>query len=206
MANLKRCLLVMCLMVSMLTLVNVHLVHGQSIQYGKLTGKVLLPSGETLPGVAVVITSDALMTGKRTTVSTEKGVYVFLNLPVGKYKVSASLEGFKTVEQEDVTISAAGSVTLNLQMEIGTIEQKVTVTAVGSIVDVKTSTVDSKIDVQCRGCCGQKAKSCLPAGIPSMISRSPLREWLMWVRIHPGCPVQQPMADHPMKMSSWSMV
>ena len=148
MANLKRCLLVMCLMVSMLTLVNVHLVHGQSIQYGKLTGKVLLPSGETLPGVAVVITSDALMTGKRTTVSTEKGVYVFLNLPVGKYKVSASLEGFKTVEQEDVTISAAGSVTLNLQMEIGTIEQKVTVTAVGSIVDVKTSTVDSKIDAE----------------------------------------------------------
>lgn len=71
-------------------------VSAQSIQYGKLTGRVLLENGvETISGVTVEITSEALISGKRTTVTSERGTFVFLNLPMGKYTVTASLDGFK---------------------------------------------------------------------------------------------------------------
>lgn len=145
MAKLKKRLLVWCFIVSIVLFLNVNLAHAQSIHYGKLTGRVMLPSGETVPGAAVIITSDALVSGKRTTVTSEKGTFVFLNLPVGKYKVTTTLEGFKTVIQENIVISAAAVAKIDLVTELGKIEQKIVVTAAGPVIDVKTSTVDTKI-------------------------------------------------------------
>jgi hypothetical protein len=75
-----------------------------------------------------------------------KGTYVFLSLPVGKYTVTASLPGFKTIVRENIEVSSDSVVTLDLLLPVGAVEETVTVTAEGPVVDTKTSTVDSKID------------------------------------------------------------
>jgi hypothetical protein len=106
----------------------------------------LLASGEAVTGVTVVITSDALVTGKRSTISSATGTYVFLNLPVGKYNVSAQLTGFKTIIQKNISVSVGGVTTVNLLLESGEIQEEVVVTATPPIVDVKTSSIDTKLN------------------------------------------------------------
>jgi outer membrane receptor protein involved in Fe transport len=124
-------------------------VHGQSVQYGKLTGKVFLAdTGEPIAGILVEAASDSLVTGKRTTVSNANGTYVFLNLPTGKYTVTASLETFKTVKQKNITVSIGRVTTINLLMEKGEIKEVVEVTATAPMVDVKSSTIESKINTE----------------------------------------------------------
>ncbi len=136
-----------CLVLPALVLFTFQPVHGQSIQYGKLTGKVLLAdSGEPVAGVTVEISGSALVSGKRTTVSTANGTYVFLNLPSGKYKVRATLEGFKSVLQKNVSISTGGVATVKLLLESGRIENQVVVVGTPPIVDVKNSTIDTKLN------------------------------------------------------------
>ncbi len=121
-------------------------VRGQSIIYGKLTGTVTDDTGTPLPGVTVEIRSPALIAGTRSTVTSEKGAYVFLNLPAGKYTVSVTLEGFKTATLENISLATGASIVVDVQMVPGRIEESVTVTAVGPVVDAKTSTIASSIE------------------------------------------------------------
>jgi hypothetical protein len=125
--------------------VGVQSVRAQAILEGKVTGTVTSEDGEPLPGATVEISSPALL-GTRSTTTSTRGTYFFLNLPVGKYTVTASRDAFKTVQQGNVEVSAASVVTVDLTLPVGTVQEKVTVTAEVPIVDTKTSTVDAKID------------------------------------------------------------
>jgi outer membrane receptor protein involved in Fe transport len=118
----------------------------QAIHEGKMTGTLMSPDRALLPGANVEISGPALLGGPRSTTSSEKGSFVFLNLPVGKYRVTASLSGFKTVAQDGIDVSAASVVTIDLLLPVGGVEETVTVSAEGPIVDTKTSTIATKID------------------------------------------------------------
>ena len=144
----KRILLVTLSLAVGLAFFNVNAVLAQSIMDGKLTGTITEAAGDPLPGVNVEITSPALISGKRATVTSARGTYVFLNLPVGVYKIMATLPGFKTTVQEKVGISAGGSLEVNLTMEPGAIEEQITVLAASPIIDTKSSAVDSKLESQ----------------------------------------------------------
>ena len=120
--------------------------RAQSISGGKLTGTITDDKGEPLPGVAVEVTSPALISGKRATTTTARGTYVFLDLPVGRYTLTASIPSFKTAVQENIVISVGASLSLDLIMQVGAIEETITVTAAGPIVDTKTSGIDSKLE------------------------------------------------------------
>jgi hypothetical protein len=131
--------------VFLFAVVNVSVIQAQSILNGKITGTITDDEGELLPGATVEITSPALME-KRSAVTSAKGTYVFFNLPIGNYKLTASLPSFKTVVQEDIAVTAGSSVTVNLALPLGAIEETVTVIGAAPVVDVKTSTIESRID------------------------------------------------------------
>ncbi len=126
--------------------VSVGPVRAQAILEGKVTGTVTSEDGVPLPGAAVEIASPALLAGTMTTTTSARGTYVFLNLPPGKYRVTVSRDAFKTVVQENVDVSAASVLTVDMTLPVGTVQEKVMVTAEGPIVDTKTSTIDAKID------------------------------------------------------------
>ena len=73
-------------------------------QDGVITGRVTDPSGATLPGVDVSLTSPALL-GGRVAVSDEQGNYRFGLLPPGVYSVRFQLQGFGTVIREGITLT-----------------------------------------------------------------------------------------------------
>ena len=142
----KRFLFVSSFLVLLVAFAGVTTVQAQSISGGKLTGTVTDDKGEPLPGVALEITSPALISGKRAATTTAKGNYVFLDLPVGRYKLTATIPSFKTAVQENIDISVGSSLNVDLTMQMGAIEETITVTAAGPIVDTKTSGIDSKLD------------------------------------------------------------
>jgi hypothetical protein len=125
---------------------SVTSVRAQAIHEGKLTGIVYAEDRAALPGATVEISSPALLAGKKSTTVSAKGMYVFLNLPVGVYTVTASMSGFKTMVRENIEVSPDSAMTLDIVLPVGAVTETVTVTAEGPIVDTKTSTIDSKID------------------------------------------------------------
>lgn len=127
------------------TILFISSASAQSVSTGKVVGKIFLNSGELLPGVQVEISGPALLEGKRTVVSSENGSFFFLDVPIGKYRITASMEGFKTASYRDIAVAPGGVVTLNMVLESGTINETIEVRGSVPTVDVKTSTVDSKI-------------------------------------------------------------
>ena len=133
------------LLVTITILVWGNGVYGQSIQYGKITGTIYDESQTPVPGVQVDIFSSALMSGSRSTTSSENGTFVFLNVPVGTYRISATLTGFKTLVKDNVSISAGSVATADFTMEMGRVEESITVTD-APVIDLHTSTVETRFD------------------------------------------------------------
>ncbi len=141
----NKILFITCFLALFLTTISVNLVQAQSVLEGKLTGTVVDDSGELLPGATVEITGPSIM-GTRSVVTSARGSFVFLNVPPGTFRLTASLSGFKTYVQENIILGAGSTVEIRVIMEVGEIEEEVTVIAASPIVDVKTSTVDSRLE------------------------------------------------------------
>jgi Carboxypeptidase regulatory-like domain/TonB dependent receptor len=119
-------------------------VSAQAITQGKLTGTVAAADRAVIPNVTVEISSPALMAGTRTTTTSDNGTYLFLNLPVGRYTVTASIAGFKTIVRENIDISPDATTTVDLVLPVGEIKETVTVSGAPPIVDTKAATVDTR--------------------------------------------------------------
>ncbi|MGB8473956.1 MAG: carboxypeptidase-like regulatory domain-containing protein [Candidatus Acidiferrum sp.] len=112
--------------------------QGASAQnlYGKIQGIVTDPSGAAAPGIKLVATN----TGTNLTYDTTSGAdgdYVFLNLPVGSYNVTATGSGFRTITSTSISLNVDQIYTLNIKMELGPVSETITVEA--SNIQVQTS-------------------------------------------------------------------
>lgn len=116
-------------------------VFGQMIPTGKLIGTVSDMNNAPLPGVTVTITSPSLILPQLAAVSNEKGLYKFLGLPSGRFKVVFELQGFKGLIREGIIINAETTTTLDVHLEQGAIQESVTVVGQAPVVDLqKTQT------------------------------------------------------------------
>ena len=104
----------------------------------KLFGIVTDEQGNPLPGVTVEATSPKLV-GKGTAISDENGVYRLFALTPGIYKVTFVLQGFKTVVRDGIIVEVEQSVKLNVTMQLGAIEEEVTVIGQSPLIDVKST-------------------------------------------------------------------
>ena len=111
----------------------------------RLQGLVSDPSGGVLPGATVVLTNDG--TGvKNTRTTNADGRYLFDFVESGTYSVSAELTGFKTTVQTGVRVQQRGDVTVDLKLEVGGIEETVTVTEATPTIQFNTATRDLTIE------------------------------------------------------------
>ncbi len=115
---------------------------------GSIRGTVKDAQGGVLPGVAVTALSDALVAGKMTTYTDERGVYRFPSLPVGIYIIDAELAGFVNVRQEDVRVKLGGALALDITLGEAKVAEAVTVRAEAPVVSVVSNTVSANFDTQ----------------------------------------------------------
>jgi carboxypeptidase family protein len=109
-----------------------------------LHGAIVDAGGGVLPGVTVKLQSPA--TGlTREVVTNGAGVYVFNFLPAGEYTINAELAGFKSLRQSDVRLEIGQSLALNLKMEVGQLEELVTVEATAPLLDRTSASIGTVI-------------------------------------------------------------
>ena len=95
---------------------------------GGITGVVTDAQGATLAGANVSVLND--QTGlKRTQVSGSNGYYSFVDLPIGRYTVTVTMEGFQTQVFPAIAVQLDRTATLNAPLAVGAQSQTVTVTA-----------------------------------------------------------------------------
>lgn len=104
-----------------------------------IVGVVKDTSGAVLPGVTVEAASPALIEKVRTAVTDGQGAYSIIDLRPGAYTVTFTLSGFKTARQEGVQLPSAFIATVNAQLEVGAVEETITVTSDAPIVDVRST-------------------------------------------------------------------
>jgi hypothetical protein len=103
---------------------------------GSLSGTLKDTSGGVLPGALVTLVNAALGTQIPVT-SDGQGVYVFPNVPVGRYDLTIRLDGFRPVKHTGVTVDINSRLTIDVTLEVGTQSETITVSA--NAVRVETS-------------------------------------------------------------------
>ena len=118
-------------------------VFGQGFQ-GGLRGSVK-DSGGVIPGVEVTLTNEQTNI-KRSTVTNERGEFVFANVDPGNYGVKATLQGYKTADRGGIRIGTQQFLTLDLTMEVGSITENVTVTGQAPLIDTSNASTGTTLD------------------------------------------------------------
>jgi hypothetical protein len=110
-----------------------------------LSGVVTDTDGGVIPGATVVVRNTATNETYPPQVTNARGAYSFPGLPAGSYRVTITLQGFKTAEVEArLTGGTTNSVTTKL--EVGGVEEIITVTAQSDILRTQTPTVSTTVN------------------------------------------------------------
>ena len=112
---------------------------------GAINGKVVDPSDAVLPGVTVTISAPQ-MQGEQTAVTNADGNYRFPGIPPGTYRVSYELPGFAQVVREGIRVTLGFTATLNVTLQVSTLQETVTVTGVTPVVDVSSTKTSTNYD------------------------------------------------------------
>ncbi len=120
-------------------------VVGQVAITGQIRGVATDANGGALPNVTITAKSPALMTPRKT-VTDVSGSYLFDSLPPGTYELSYTSTGFKTGIRSNIAITAGFTATINLELQIGTAEQTVEVSAESMVVDTANNTTATTFD------------------------------------------------------------
>src|SRR5256712_261418 len=110
---------------------------GWAQQSSGIAGVVKDASGAVLPGVTVEAASPALIEKTRMTVTDGEGRYNIADLRPGTYTATFTLPGFNTLRRENIALTAGFTATLNADMQLGALEETLTVTSSSPTVDTK---------------------------------------------------------------------
>src|SRR5436190_17887134 len=115
---------------------------------GSMFGSVVDESGQVVPGANITITNE--QTGEvRHGVSSDVGDYVFPGLQPGPYTVRAELSGFKSYEIKNNQVLANNRLSMRpLRLEVGTLAETVSVSAVGEVVATTQTAQQAILDLK----------------------------------------------------------
>jgi hypothetical protein len=113
-------------------------------QLGTVFGTITDPTDAVISGAQVTVSR--VSTGlKRNALTDMRGQYYVVGLPTGKYSVRIDKEGFQTEFREDIAISAAAAIAINLKLQVGRVPQQITASADMPTIDSTTTTVSGAI-------------------------------------------------------------
>lgn len=112
------------------------LVPAAASAQSQFTGRVTDATSAVLPGVTVEAASPALIERTRTAVTDEQGRYTIVDLRPGPFTVTFNLTGFVPIIRTAINLPADFTMTINVEMRVGGIEETLTVTGDAPVVDV----------------------------------------------------------------------
>ncbi len=118
---------------------------GQSTAVAQVSGVVADPSGAAIAGAQVTLTETDKQTSRSTTTDAN-GSYVLPNLPVGPYRLEIKANGFKDYLLTGIVLVVNNNVQFNAALQVGSISERVEVTASAGLVETKENSVSVVIE------------------------------------------------------------
>jgi|SRR5579871_1181904 len=112
---------------------------------GTLNGTVLDPAGAVVPGAAVVIANNDTNVELKTT-TTSAGAYTIPYVPAGTYKIRVTSPGFRVSEADNVIVRVAETLTVNITMQVGGVNEQVTVSDTPPLLEAGTAEIGRYIN------------------------------------------------------------
>jgi hypothetical protein len=114
---------------------------------GTILGVVRDTSGAAVPGADVVIANTENGATRHLDTGAD-GSYRANALAVGSYDIKVQREGFKTAERAGIKLDVSQEAVVNIDLEVGTAQQTVEVTAQAEAVNTTNATVGSLVNEQ----------------------------------------------------------
>ena len=114
---------------------------------GEIGGTVTDAQGLPVPGVAVTLSSPALI-ASRTAVTLVDGSYRFRALGRSSYDLMFEIAGFRTLVREGVIVEGSRAIRIDAVLEPATVEEVVTVSGAAPVVDMKTTALVNDFGVE----------------------------------------------------------
>src|SRR5258707_1125560 len=110
-------------------------------------GQITDEQGRVVPGVTVVLTN--LNTGVTYEAKTNgDGFYNAPSLPPGIYRANVTKDGFKNIVKGDIELHVQDQASMNFRLQIGSVNETVTVSAGGLVINTTDATVSTVVDRQ----------------------------------------------------------
>ncbi len=113
----------------------------------ELRGRAVDQQGGALPGVPIVVTNQDNGTF-RETVSGSDGAFLLSGMTPGIYEVRAEMTGFKKHQARDVRLEVGRSALIEIRLELGAIEESVTVTGEAPLVDTSSKAIGGNVSAR----------------------------------------------------------
>src|SRR5205807_5200328 len=112
---------------------------------GRILGRITDPTGALLANAKVELVNQD--TGvSREAISDADGVYNFVEVPVGTYRLEFDLAGFKKNIRKDVLLQVNQVVTLNMTMQVGEAREVIEVTSEAPLVDTTSTSLGTVVN------------------------------------------------------------
>src|SRR3989449_4678836 len=111
----------------------------------QISGTAKDRTGAVLPGVEITATQTETA-ATRTAVTNETGSYVLSNLPIGPYRLEASLPGFRTFAQTGIVLEVNASPVINPVLEVGQVTEQIEVQANAALVETRNAGVGQVVE------------------------------------------------------------
>lgn len=135
-------------------------------QASGIAGVVRDTTGAVLPGVTVEAESPALIEKVRVVFTDDQGRYNIVDLRPGTYTVTFTLPGFSVVRREGITLPIGFTATVDADLQVGSVEETVTVTGGSPLVDVRNVRQQTLVSTELR--------AELPSGAMNLMSLAAL--------------------------------
>src|SRR5437762_2999948 len=111
----------------------------------QISGVVTDATGAVLPGVEITAIQTA--TGvSRAAVSNETGIYELPQLPIGPYRLEATLPGFRTFVQTGIVLQVNANPSIKIALAVGQLTETVEVQANATMVETRSTGVGTVIE------------------------------------------------------------
>ena len=110
----------------------------------KIVGTITDPQGLVVTGVKITVTNMATNVATETT-SDKGGFYQVLDLPIGKYRIVARHEGFRTLEVLTAPLEINQAFRADLKLEVGAANERVVVEAQAAGVETVNPTIGQSV-------------------------------------------------------------
>ena len=112
---------------------------------GSILGVVRDPSQAVIKGARITVTNTQTNLSQQT-VSADDGSYHFLALPVGTYRVNATLAGFQQFNTTDIVLKVNDQLRVDIPLTVGNVKEEISIAAESVQVQTESTQLGDVID------------------------------------------------------------